>query len=230
VDAGAGPVDLRRLPVEKLEELARRFEAAESKLPARERVSAMQSLARIYQALEMIRLKTLDGRDEWLRSPGFHAEARLLVAVVRDDARALRARLAALGVETPEPPSHATPADEAPSSPADIDELCSELETAQRMREAGEPGLALAHTLALALDTHADAIASLVLDDATRAGRILSLLWGADEALIRGAIERGLALRDVGALPLDSRRVVGSLLSSLGHGELAAVVVGGAST
>ena len=94
------------------------------------------------------------------------------------------------------------------------------------MRDAKEPGLALAHTLGLGLDVHADAIAGLVLDDARRTTRLLSLLaeTPSDELLIRSAIERAHAVRDVTRLPPKARQPVARLLALLGHPDVARAI------
>jgi hypothetical protein len=151
---------------------------------------------------------------------------RALLAVVPGPAEALRVHLGRLGIALPAPPTAAAVAEEPPASVEDVDDLILELETAEGFRTAKEPALALAHTLGLNLDTHADAIAALVVDDTARASRMLALLEGPDERIIRAAIERAMAVRDVAALPTEVRRVVAELLVQLGHGDVARKIEG----
>ena len=179
-------VDLAGLGLEGLAGLVLRIRALEPTLPPRDRVTALQSEARVLQMHETLRQRAADARAEWLTSAEFLAEVRSLVAVVPPPAAELRAHL---GV-------------------------------------AKEPALALAHVLGLGLDEHADAIAALVVDDSPRTARLLSLLEGADERIIRSALERQMAMRDALALPQEARTVVCNLLSALGHQALARTLGG----
>lgn len=220
------PADLPSLGLAGLEALAKRVRALEPTLPPRERVTALQAEARILAVHEQLRLKAANAREDYLRSPEFLSEVRALLAVVPSSADELRAHLARLGVVLPAAPSTSSTVDEPPTTVDDVDELLRELETARGFREAKEPALALAHVLGLGLDDHADAIAKIVVDDPGRSARLLSLLEGSDERIIRGAIERQMAIRDVVALPPDARRVVAELLFALGHGDVARKIGG----
>ncbi len=215
-------VDLAGLGLEGLAGLVLRFRALEPTLPPRDRVTALQSEARVLQMHETLRQKAADAREEYLASSEFLAEVRALVAVVPPPAAELRSHLGRLGVVLPAPPSPATAAGDPPSTVDDVDELLHELETARGFRVAKEPALALAHVLGLGLDEHADAIAALVVDDSPRTARLLSLLEGADERIIRSALERQMATRDALALPQEARAVVAELLHALGHEDLSA--------
>jgi hypothetical protein len=224
-------VDLEDLPALGLGGLARlasRLRALEPTLPPRDRVSALQAEARVLAVHEGLRQRSEDARAAWLASAAFLDEIRTLLAAVPGvAAEQLRLRLAALGVSLPPPPSPAAVAEDPPRTVADVDELLSELETAKGFSDASEPMLALAHVFGLGIDAHADAIAALVLDDATRAGRLLELLDGADRHVMRTAIARAMAVRAVQALPADVRRAVAELLDLLGHAELSRKVIGG---
>jgi transcriptional regulator with XRE-family HTH domain len=219
-------VDLAGLGLEGLAGLVLRIRALEPTLPPRDRVTALQSEARVLQMHETLRQRAADARAEWLTSAEFLAEVRSLVAVVPPPAAELRAHLGRLGVVLPAPPSPATTPEDPPASLDDVDELLHELETARGFRVAKEPALALAHVLGLGLDEHADAIAALVVDDSPRTARLLSLLEGADERIIRSALERQMAMRDALALPQEARTVVCNLLSALGHQALARTLGG----
>jgi transcriptional regulator with XRE-family HTH domain len=219
-------VDLAGLGLEGLAGLVLRIRALEPTLPPRDRVTALQSEARVLQMHETLRQKAADARAEWLASAEFLAEVRALVAVVPPPAAELRAHLGRLGVVLPAPPSPATAPEDPPASLDDVDELLDELETARGFRVAKEPALALAHVLGLGLDEHADAIAALVVDDSPRTARLLSLLEGADARIIRSALERQMATRDALALPQEARNVVAELLHALGHEDLARTIGG----
>jgi hypothetical protein len=219
-------LDLPALGLVGLERLAARLRALEPSLPPRERVSALQAEARVLAVHEGLRQKAADARLEYLESPEFLAEVRALIAAVPGDATALRSHLARLGVELPPLPTHATVAEDPPTSLEDVDDLIRELETAESFRNAKEPGLALAHTLSLNLSAHANAIAALVLGDHVRVARLLSLLEGSDEQIIRTAIERAMTIRDVAKLPVETRRMVAELLARLGHEDITAEIGG----
>ncbi len=220
-------VDLPSLGLGGLEALAKRLRALEPTLPSRERVSALQAEARVVAVHEQLRQRSADARTEYLRSPEFLAEVRALLVVVPSSADELRAHLGRLGVMLqPAPATSGAALEEPPATPEDVDDLIRELQTAAGFRAAKEPGLALAHVLGLGLDEHADAIAAIVVDDADRSGRLLSLLDGADERIIRAALERQMAVRDVAALSPEARRVVAELLIALGHQDLARKIGG----
>ena len=214
-------LDLPALGLTGLERLAARLRALEPSLPPRERVSALQAEARVLAVHEGLRQKAADARLEYLESPEFLAEVRALIAAVPGDAATLRSHLGRLGVELPPLPTSATIAEDPPTSADDIDDLIRELETAEGFRNAKEPGLALSHTLGLQLPAHANAIAALVLDDHVRAARVLELLEGSDERIIRAALERAMTIRDVAKLPVETRRTVAELLARLGHEDIA---------
>lgn len=222
-------LDLPALGLSGLERLAARLRALEPSLPPRERVSALQAEARVLAVHEGLRQKAADQREEYLQSADFLEGVRALLAVVPGSATELRAHLGRLGVALPPPPAASSiVVDEPPANAEDINDLIRELETAEGFRKAGEVGLAMAHTLGLNLDAHADAIAVLLLDDHASAARLLSLLEGADAAIIQGALERAMSVRDVAALPAETRRTVAELLVRLGHTDVAAQI-GGAS-
>ena len=230
--ASPGPIDLAAVDLPSLglaglEALAKRLRALEPSLPPRERVSALQAEARVVAVHEQLRQRSADARTEYLRSPDFLAEVRALLAVVPSSADELRTHLARLGVSLPPAPATSGAAvEEPPATAEDVDDLIRELQTAAGFRAAKEPGLALAHVLGLGLDEHADAIAAIIVDDANRSARLLSLLDGADERIIRTALERQMAVRDVAALPPEARRVVAELLFALGHQDLARKIGG----
>jgi hypothetical protein len=226
VDLPPGDEDLPALGLPALEALARRLRALEPTLPPRERVSALQAEARVLAVHEQLRQREADARTTYLASPEFLAEARALLAVVHHPAKELRAHLARLGVELPAPASALAVADAPPATAADIDDLVQELRTAEGFRAAGEPVLALQHVLGLGVQDHAAAIAALVVDDADRTARLLGLLDGADAAVLRRAIERCMAVRDVAALPAKSRRAVAELLEAHGLGDVAREIRG----
>jgi len=221
--------ELPTLGLAGLERLAARIRAVEPTLPPRERVAAMQAEARVLQVHETLRQRQADARDEFLASPEFRADVRALVSALGTlDADPLRERLRRLGVpDLPERSTELAPVElEPPATADDVDAIIVELEVAKRFRDGGEIALATAHTAALALDAHADALAAIVVDDAARGAKLLALVDTQDERTLSTALARAMAVRDVKALAAEVRTVVAQLLELVGLEPLARQIGG----
>jgi hypothetical protein len=220
-------LDLPSFGLAGLENLAARMRALEPTLPPRERVTALQAEARILAAHEALKQKQADARRDYFESQEFKDDVRVLAAALPDGTE-LRRLLARFGVSLPEPPATATTGEIAgPETAEDVEEVIVELEAAAKLRSAGEPGLAAARIVALNLEGNGNAIARVIAGKPKLAGRLLELLDGADAALIRTALERHMALKDVAALPAEARACVAELLRQLGCADAAHEIEGG---
>ena len=191
-------------------------------LLAKERVAAIASEGRLHTTIANLRAKERDARREYLDSPEFAADMRLLSVAVGGEATDLRAALGRLGVELPAPPTAAVVVNrKPPTTKAHIDGLMEELVTAGEWRAKGEPMLAAGLVVGLCLDVHADAIATVLAGDSMLAGRFIGLLDVADAQIITAALERRLALADVAKFSPEVRAAVAQLLEAHGLGDVA---------
>lgn len=214
--------DLRGLGLDALARIAESMRAVATSAPPLSplKLKALEAEARAVAVHEALRQKSTDARDEYFASGEFRRDVALLAGAFPDRAEAFRDRLARLGVEIPAIAIVTTASNvEAPSTLEDIDELIAELVVAQDLRTKGEKHLALAHTLGLSLDVHADAIASILLEHDDKLPGFLALLEPVDAAPIRSAIERRMLVHDVRAAP--TRENVAELLRRLGHDDVA---------
>jgi hypothetical protein len=129
--------------------------------------------------------------------------------------------MARLGVNLPAPETGGEDTGDAPATLADVEDIIRELAVAADFRTRGEPALALAHTMALGLEIHADSIARIVAEHPVTATRLLDAVDGADETLIRAALERRMAIKAVASLPREARGHIAELLKLLGHDDVA---------
>lgn len=219
---------LATLGLDGLERLARQLEALAPQLAPRERVGCIERQSRVLVAHEALRQKSASARAEYLASAEFQDDARLVASALGASSGELRRVLVRFGIALPEPTSTTeSDAIDAPTTIADVEELVAELEVADGFRKRGEVALAAGHVLGLGIDVHAHAIARLIADDARLTTRLLGLLEGADEKIVRAALERRLAVRDAAALPPEIRKTVAELLRHLGHDDVARDVDGG---
>ena len=225
LESGEGQ-DLAALGLPGLEALLARLRAVEPTLPPRERIQVMREQARVLAVHEQLRQRDADAREGFLRSPAFRDDVRTLVAALPGvTASALRGALSRLGIDLPEPAAaESVGQTEPPGSVEDLEELLDELGVAKTFRDRGEPALALAHTAALGLDVHAGAIAVLLVDHGDLAARLLDALEGPDARIVRAALEKRMALRDVQAFGAPERVAVAELLRQLGHADVAAEI------
>lgn len=221
--------ELEGYGVTGLEAVVDRLRKLAPTLPPRERVQAIASEGRLHTVIANLRAKERDARLEYLQSPEFASDMRLLSVAIPAGSVELRACLVRLGVELPSPPTTtAKTKRRPPAKPADVEALILELQTAAEWREKGEPMLAAGLVLELCLDVHADAIARVLAEAPELAGRFIALLEPADESIVSSALERRIAVADVMRLPEDARTAVVQLLSAHGLDEVAQRIAGAA--